>query len=303
MLANAIKHSESFTGGSFEHQDLQKVTNDIQCNIFCSGENIAKFSGPSDDPAKKCMDMWENSEGHLANILRDNSMTVIGIFQKNGWTYCTQTFGLDGNGIGSRSGAQCKAVGSSGLAPASSGAPAAAATVATSVAPPAPAKPAAPAFPTTYAAPFATLPTIEPQPTRKAPRINPTGSSYVAAPSDSTYAQAYIESKSSNSKRHSYWYRNHWELYHRNTMSHGQSEDLLVVVIVKVMATKAIAKEEIKYWQQNGNNILCNRGWLFPRDTSFEHTLRLFLEVILIVLLVWSAAWAHRATYPLASRG
>jgi hypothetical protein len=124
MLANAVRHSQSFTDGSFEHQKLSTVTDEIQCGTFCSGENIAKFSGPSDDPAKKCMDMWEESKGHLENILRDNGMTVVGIYQKDGWTYCTQTFGLDGQGVGSKSGAQCKAVGSSGAASGAAGAPA-----------------------------------------------------------------------------------------------------------------------------------------------------------------------------------
>jgi uncharacterized protein YkwD len=111
MLDNAIKHGREMEGGPFEHQNLGKVTDEVQCKVFCSGENIAKYSGKSDDPAKKCMDMWENSSGHLANILRDNDYTVIGIYISNGWTYCTQTFGLKGSGKGDESGPKCAPVG------------------------------------------------------------------------------------------------------------------------------------------------------------------------------------------------
>jgi hypothetical protein len=110
MLDNAVQHSMSFVSGPFQHQILEKATADIKCGIFCSGENIAKFSGESDDPAKKCMDMWENSPGHLANILGASSMTVVGIYEQNGITYCTQTFGVWDQGNNAESGSPCESV-------------------------------------------------------------------------------------------------------------------------------------------------------------------------------------------------
>jgi hypothetical protein len=50
----------------------------------------------------------------LENILRDNDYTTIGIYTSNGWTYCTQTFGLKGSGKGAESGAKCTPVGGGG---------------------------------------------------------------------------------------------------------------------------------------------------------------------------------------------
>jgi hypothetical protein len=52
MLANAVDHNKVL-GSNFAHQDLTTVTNTIKCGVFCSGENIAMFSGPSSDPGKK----------------------------------------------------------------------------------------------------------------------------------------------------------------------------------------------------------------------------------------------------------
>jgi hypothetical protein len=110
MLDNAIQHSISFVSGPFQHQILDKATADIKCGIFCTGENIAKFSGKSDDPAKKCMDIWENSPGHLSNILGASSMTVVGIHEQSGITYCTQTFGVRHSGNNAKSGSSCEPV-------------------------------------------------------------------------------------------------------------------------------------------------------------------------------------------------
>lgn len=96
MLDNAVSHSRfMLDSNSFNHQDLSEVTQSIGCGIFCGAENIAYFGGKQSNPAKMCVDMWKNSEGHLANILSDaNQLTVIGIFgEEGGKTYCTQTFG------------------------------------------------------------------------------------------------------------------------------------------------------------------------------------------------------------------
>jgi hypothetical protein len=45
------------------------------------------------DPAHVCVNMWENSKGHLDNILRNKDLSVVGIvFGSGGEFYCTQTF-------------------------------------------------------------------------------------------------------------------------------------------------------------------------------------------------------------------
>lgn len=99
MLRNAMMHSEQMFSGahSFSHQDLGAATENVGCNTFISGENIAFFSGgsPSDGP-RRCVDMWIDSPGHRANLLRDNDFTAIGVFGiARGDVYCTQTFGKD----------------------------------------------------------------------------------------------------------------------------------------------------------------------------------------------------------------
>lgn len=50
--------------------------------------------------AEKCVDMWENSPGHLRNMLSTRHKLVsIGIsFLPDGTYYCTQTFGIPGKG-------------------------------------------------------------------------------------------------------------------------------------------------------------------------------------------------------------
>jgi hypothetical protein len=45
-------------------------------------------------PAAECVDMWEKSQGHLENILRNSDLVAVGIaFTSSGTFYCTQTFG------------------------------------------------------------------------------------------------------------------------------------------------------------------------------------------------------------------
>jgi hypothetical protein len=106
MLANAIKHSESYTDGSFDHQDLQKATSDVSVTFFARVKISPSSAARPMILPRSAWTCGKTRRVNLANILSDNSMTVIGIFQKNGWTYCTQTIGLDGHGVGSRSGAQ-----------------------------------------------------------------------------------------------------------------------------------------------------------------------------------------------------
>lgn len=64
-------------------------------------------------PASVCVDMWEKSPGHLANILRNSDMVAVGItFQQSGTFYCTQTFGAPKSGVGATAaGSRCTAYG------------------------------------------------------------------------------------------------------------------------------------------------------------------------------------------------
>lgn len=99
MLRNAMMHSEQMFSGaqSFSHQDLGAATEKVGCYTFISGENIAFYSGgsPADGP-RRCVDMWIDSPGHRANLLRDNDFTAIGVYGvAGGDVYCTQTFGKD----------------------------------------------------------------------------------------------------------------------------------------------------------------------------------------------------------------
>jgi hypothetical protein len=102
MLDNAVEHSRyMLMTGDFQHQDLGSVTAKIGCDVFCSGENIAWYSGGSAaDAPERCFRMWEKSPGHYRNMVSDNDYTTIGIFAGSGGrVYCTQTFGKEISGV------------------------------------------------------------------------------------------------------------------------------------------------------------------------------------------------------------
>lgn len=101
MVDNAVAHSRHMAAsGDFSHQDLGQVTAYIGCDLFCSGENIAWFSGGAVGAAPdKCFEMWRNSPGHYRNMISDNDYSAIGVFQgANGRVYCTQTLAKERSG-------------------------------------------------------------------------------------------------------------------------------------------------------------------------------------------------------------
>jgi hypothetical protein len=76
MLQNALDHTKTLPA-KFEHQDLIVAAKKVQCDVFISGENIAMHQDSSiTDHAAECMRQWENSPGHLSNILSDYNYTV-----------------------------------------------------------------------------------------------------------------------------------------------------------------------------------------------------------------------------------
>lgn len=84
-----------------------------------SGENIAMSSArQGQSPASVCVDMWEKSSGHLANILRNSDMVAVGIsFKSSGTFYCTQTFGSPQGGSGGDGQGSCAPYGENTQSP------------------------------------------------------------------------------------------------------------------------------------------------------------------------------------------
>jgi uncharacterized protein YkwD len=102
MLRNAVDHSKDMSASlGMVHQDLTAAGKAVGCDVFVNRENIAWYSGYDVDPAEQCMLQWENSEGHLANIVgaKSGDYVAVGIViaaDKKVW--CTQTFGVPGTG-------------------------------------------------------------------------------------------------------------------------------------------------------------------------------------------------------------
>lgn len=122
QLRNAVRYAKVLGDlGRLEHQDLGEAAQDVGCNRFIVGENIAMNFGDS-DVAKTCVDQWENSAGHLENILRPGTKeVVVGFhFNNDGRIYCVQTFASGGQS-GGGGGQGCTPVtdngGSSGSSP------------------------------------------------------------------------------------------------------------------------------------------------------------------------------------------
>ncbi|GAB0495800.1 hypothetical protein MMPV_007106 [Pyropia vietnamensis] len=116
-LANARYHAEAMAVRlGLVHQDLRDAARSIGCGVFVSGENIAYASANypgADNPAAMCVDMWERSPPHLANILAvRNKEMVFGFYSsptKGVW--CTQTFQT---GAGSHEQPDCGTAGTGG---------------------------------------------------------------------------------------------------------------------------------------------------------------------------------------------
>lgn len=98
MLDNAVSHCRKMANGfGLNHQDLGAASGTVGCDLFISAENIAR-TGTSADPAEACMKMWENSEGHLNNIMRaaEGDYVVVGVYNDGNQWWCTQTFAKNG---------------------------------------------------------------------------------------------------------------------------------------------------------------------------------------------------------------
>lgn len=112
MLSNAVDHSQKMLSGAlgFDHQDLSTATSKVGCETFISGENIAWFSGNTDNAPSRCVELWISSPGHRENILRDNDFTVTGIVGDSTKVYCTQTCGQDQAGPQSPRSGKCELI-------------------------------------------------------------------------------------------------------------------------------------------------------------------------------------------------
>jgi len=94
QLNNAIEYANVLGNlGVLQHQILSEVTAKVGCSRFIGAENVA-YNFNSDDIAKFCVNQWENSSGHLRNMLSDaNDEVVVGIhYARDGRVYCVQTF-------------------------------------------------------------------------------------------------------------------------------------------------------------------------------------------------------------------
>jgi len=94
QLNNAVQYANVLGNlGVLQHQILSDVTAKVGCSRFIGGENVA-YNFNSGDVAKFCVNQWENSSGHLRNMLSDsNDEVVVGIhYARDGRVYCVQTF-------------------------------------------------------------------------------------------------------------------------------------------------------------------------------------------------------------------
>lgn len=95
QLSNAIEYAGQLASiGELRHQPLAEITELVGCGRWIGGENVAYNSEGSGDFAKACVDQWENSAGHLENIMRETfDEVVVGFYlSPDGTVYCVQTF-------------------------------------------------------------------------------------------------------------------------------------------------------------------------------------------------------------------
>lgn len=114
MLENAVQHSYVMQlQGTLTHQDLGYVSYEVGCGLFCSGENLAYNVGMmgQSSPAKRCVDQWRDSPGHLSNILDPyQTHAAIGIYNTGSETWCTQIIAQVIDYSAMASGGRCDAV-------------------------------------------------------------------------------------------------------------------------------------------------------------------------------------------------
>lgn len=96
MLSNAVKHSKIMAARKeLFHQDLVAISGEFGCGLSCESENVATFSAGADDKldlALRCVQLWEESEGHLRNIMQAAEVVVSAIARVGDAVWCTQTF-------------------------------------------------------------------------------------------------------------------------------------------------------------------------------------------------------------------
>lgn len=114
QLQNAVRYAQRLRQmRSLKHQDLRKATREVGCSRFIGGENIA-FNYEEGDIARACVTQWENSPGHLRNILSSRFNDVVVGFARSfdGRVYCVQTFSnfISSATIGSKSDTGCQRV-------------------------------------------------------------------------------------------------------------------------------------------------------------------------------------------------
>lgn len=96
QLGNAVQYAEALSRrGVLKHQDLGKVTREVECSRWIGGENLA-YNYESGDVARACVEQWVGSKGHFANLVRGwFEEAVVGVhIERSGRVYCVQTFGL-----------------------------------------------------------------------------------------------------------------------------------------------------------------------------------------------------------------
>lgn len=113
QLHNARRFAHRLsTLGALEHQVLSAATREVGCGRFVGGENVAYNYERDADVAAVCVRQWEQSPGHLKNILRDwFEEVVVGFYySSDGRVYCVQTFTQRSSASGEAVGASCDAV-------------------------------------------------------------------------------------------------------------------------------------------------------------------------------------------------
>lgn len=96
QLDNAVKYARILNRkGRLRHQNLRRVTREVQCKRWVGGENVA-YNYAKGDVAKTCIMQWLYSERHRKNLVRPwFREVVIGFhYGSGGRVYCVQTFAL-----------------------------------------------------------------------------------------------------------------------------------------------------------------------------------------------------------------
>eukprot|EP00179_Madagascaria_erythrocladioides_P026146 CAMPEP_0198335972 /NCGR_PEP_ID=MMETSP1450-20131203/20675_1 /TAXON_ID=753684 ORGANISM="Madagascaria erythrocladiodes, Strain CCMP3234" /NCGR_SAMPLE_ID=MMETSP1450 /ASSEMBLY_ACC=CAM_ASM_001115 /LENGTH=176 /DNA_ID=CAMNT_0044040669 /DNA_START=170 /DNA_END=697 /DNA_ORIENTATION=- len=94
---NADAHSRAMMGRrALYHQNLGSATSQIGCGVFVNAENVA-YNYEKGDIARACMNQWQKSAPHRANLLNMNSDRVTVGFSRSsdGRVYCTMVMTME----------------------------------------------------------------------------------------------------------------------------------------------------------------------------------------------------------------